>query len=267
MKRILRPLLLAAVLATALTSCEQPVDIALNDAEPRIVIEGWVSDLPEAYDFKVTQSGPYLGNGADIPVSGAQLILRDDMGGVDTLTETRPGWYRASHLQGQMLHRYTLEATVGGKTYRGTDLMPRINPILGSGYEYNDTMVFGAGYYVGLLAQEPAGIGDFYQFRFWRNDTMFNKVQDLLVTDDRFVDGQLSPFLFPYPCRLGDTVIVEVRALSQASYDYYVSLFQQGAGTGGPFATVPDNLITNIDNEGLGWFGAAPARRDTLVIQ
>src|SRR3989338_6190244 len=104
-----------------------------------------------------------------------------------------------------------------------------------------------------MLAQEPAGIGDYYRFRYWRNDTAFNSIADLLVTDDHLVDGQLSPFLFPYPNRLGDTVVVEVRSLSAKSYDFYVTIYQQGTGAGGPFASVPNNLATNFDNGACGW--------------
>jgi len=255
------------VVVVALFGCEQKIDLKLNDAAPKIVIEGWVTDEPGPYEFKVSRSSPYLGDGADIHVSGALLVLRDDLGAVDTLIESSPGWYRTTTMQGQREHNYFLDVTVEGQKYSASNYLPRINPLLGTGYEYNDTMVFGAGYYVGLLAQEPAGRGDFYQFRFTRNDTVFNSIADLLVSDDVFVDGQLSPFLFPYPNRLGDSVVVEVRAISAKTYDFFVTLFQQGTGAGGPFASVPDNLATNFDNGAVGWFGAAAVVKDTLVIQ
>ncbi len=264
MKRFF-PILMVTLLA--LTACEQKVDIALDESASRVVIEGWVTDVAGPYDFKVTKTGAYLGDRTEILVPGAFMVLKDDMGNADTLIERRPGWYQATHMRGQVEHNYFLEATVEGKLYKASNYMPRINDILASGYEYNDSLIFGAGYYVGMLAQEPAGIGDYYQFRFWRNDTAFDAVSNILVTDDRLVDGQLSPFLFPYPCRLGDTVVIEVRSLSLSSYDFFVTLVQQGSGTGGPFASVPDNLATNFDNNALGWFGAAAPRRDTLVIQ
>ncbi len=263
--KTIAPILLATLLV--LWGCEKEVDLQLSDTEARVVIEGWVNDTPGPYDFKVTKTGSYLGTGEEVKVSGARLVLKDDMGGIDTLVERRPGWYQSTHLQGQIGHNYFLEAQVEGKNYKASNYLPRINPILASGYEYNDTIIFGPGYYVGLLALEPAGFGDFYQFRFWRNDTAFNSISNLFVTNDDFVDGQVSPFLFFNPCRLGDTVVIEVRSISQTSYDYYVTLLQQGSGTGGPFASVPDNLPTNFDNGALGWFGASAPRRDTLVIQ
>ncbi|MFN8393138.1 MAG: DUF4249 family protein [Bacteroidia bacterium] len=250
-----------------LSSCEQEIELQLENADSRVVIEGWITDDPGPYPIKVTRTSPYLGDGSDVVVSGALLILNDDQGAVDTLVEVRPGWYETTHIQGQMQHTYTLKVTVGDTTYTASNYLPRINPIIGTGYEYNDTLIFGAGYYCGLLALEPAGLGDFYQFRFTRNDTLFNSIQDLFVTNDDFVDGQVSPFLYPYPCQIGDTVVLEVRAISAASYDFYVTVAQQGTGAGGPFASVPDNLATNFDNGAFGWFGAAATRKDTLAIQ
>lgn len=254
-------------LSLMIAGCEKEIDIELKESDPKVVIEGWVTDQPGPYPFKVTKTGAYLGDGAETMVSGAILVLSDDMGVADTLVETRPGWYESGHIQGIVEHTYTLDAMVDGVHYKATNYLPRINPILAVGYEYNDTMVFGAGYYVGLLALEPAGLGDYYQFKYWRNDTAFNSISDLIVTDDHLVDGQLSPFLYPYPNRLGDTVVVEVRTLSLQSYDFYLTVFSQGAGAGGPFASVPENLATNFDNGAFGWFGAAGVRRDTIVIQ
>jgi hypothetical protein len=162
---------------------------------------------------------------------------------------------------------YTLQATVDGKTYTAQNRLPRVNPILQTAYFYSDTILFGPGYYVGLVAPEPAGIGDFYQFRIWRNDSLFNAPFDLIITDDRLVDGQISPFMYPYPHKLGDTVVVEIRGLSNLSYDYYLTFAAQTTGGGGPFGSPPDNLITNFDQGALGFFGCAAVTRDTVIIQ
>lgn len=266
MKQISTPILLAFLLGLSMMSCEQKIDIKLNETEPRVIIEGWVSDMPGPYTFKLAHSASYLGDGKERPISDAVMILSDDQGNRDTLQEQAPGWYTSTHIQGQQQHNYFLEVQTGGKVYSARDYLPRVNGIAASGYEYNDTLIFGEGYYVGILAQEPAGIGDFYQFRYWRNDSLFNGINDLIVSDDRLVDGQLSPFLFPYPNELGDTVVVEIRAISQQSYDFFLTFYQQASG-GSPFGSAPDNLKTNFDNGALGWFGAAAVVRDTLIIQ
>lgn len=266
MKRIYSHLFFAMLIGLSLTACEQEIDIKLNETEPKVIIEGWVSDQPGPYTFKLGHSASYLGTGKESPISGATLILSDEMGTRDTLVEQQPGWYNSTTFRGQQQHNYFLEVQAEGEVYMARDYLPRVNNISASGYEYIDTLIFGEGYYVGILAQEPAGIGDFYQFRYWRNDSLFNSINDLIVSDDRLVDGNLSPFLFPYPNELGDTIVVEIRAISQATYDFFQTFYQQASG-GSPFGSAPDNLKTNFDNGALGWFGAAAVVRDTIIIQ
>ncbi len=250
-----------------LTSCEQEVDLNLEEAEPRIVIEGWVDDMPGPYEFMVRRSGDFFGAPEEIPVTNAIMVLKDDMGGADTLVEDWPGHYFSGHLQGQREHNYTLEAWVEGEVYTAENYLPRINPFNYAFSFYSDTLPFGEGHYILVSANEPAGVGDYYQFRIYRNDSLFNGPGDVFFTDDRFVDGQESLFVFPYPHEVGDTVVVEVRSISNLTYDFLLTYFQQLNGGGGPFGSPPANLITNWDNDGLGFFGTAAVIRDTIIIQ
>lgn len=250
-----------------ISSCEQEVQLDLEEGEPKIVIEGWVDNLPGPYEFMVRRSGAFFGTAEEIPVSNAVMVLKDDMGGVDTLVEEWPGHYFSGHLQGQKEHTYTLEAWVEGEKYTAENYLPRINPFNFALPFYSDTLVFGEGHYILVSANEPPGVGDFYQFRIYRNDSLFNGPNDVFFSDDRLVDGQESLFIYPYPHEVGDTVVVEVRGISNITYDFLLTYFQQLNGGGGPFGSPPDNLVTNWDNDGLGFFGTAAVIRDTIVIQ
>ncbi|MEM7038594.1 MAG: DUF4249 domain-containing protein [Bacteroidota bacterium] len=267
---LLKPLKFGAALLLLMfstTACEQEIDLELTESEPRLVIEGWVSTLPGPYEFRVSRSVGFLGNEPQELVSGAVIVVSDDMGNADTLEEGSPGFYYTGHLRGAQNHQYFVEVQEGGQTYKASNWMPRIGEIDSSWVTYEPDFVFGEGYYVNLQAFEPAGVGDFYQFRLWQNDSLFSAPGDLLVTDDRFVDGQLSPFLFPSPMEEGDTVVAEVRGISNLTYDYFITLFQQASGSGGPFGAPPENLLTNWDNGALGFFGCGAAQRDTLVVE
>lgn len=266
MKRSLLGALALPLLALLLTACEIETDVKLHDGDSRLVLEMWLTDQPGPHTLRLTRSTAFTGNPQPDYVSGAVAVLTDDSGQVDTLVEVRPGYYETGHFVGRQEHDYRLTVTVEGQTYTAENRMRRINPILFSFVQYSDTLVFGPGWYCGLVAQEPAGVGDFYQFRMYRNDSLFNGAGDLLLTDDKFVDGQLSPFLYPYPNEVGDTIIMEVRGLSNLSYDYYLTLFQQTNGGGGPFGSPPENVLTNVDNGGLGFFGCAAVQRDTVII-
>ncbi len=259
------PLVLIPLLL--LVACEQEVQLDLESEEPRVVIEGWVDDSEGPYEFMVRRSGEFFGFAEEDPITGGVLVLKDDMGGVDTLEEMWPGHYFSGHLRGQREHNYTLEAWVEGQAYRAENYLPRINPFNYALSFYSDSLVFGEGHYILVSANEPPGVGDFYQFRIYRNDSLFNGPGDVFFTDDRFVDGQESLFVYPYPHEVGDTVVVEVRSISNLTYDFLITYFQQLNGRGGPFGSPPDNLITNWDNDALGFFGTAAVIRDTIIIE
>lgn len=250
-----------------LQGCEQEVNLPLEEGEPQLVIEGWVTDQPGPYEFTVRRTGSYFGSTEDIMVGGATLILKDDMGGVDTLEEQSAGRYFTGHLNGQREHAYSMEVEVEGEVYSASNYLPRINPFNFVVPFYSDTLVFGEGYYILVGADEPAGIGDFYQFRIFRNDSLFNGPGDVFFSDDRLVDGQESLFVYPYPHEEGDTVVVEIRSISNLTYDFLITYFQQLNGGGGPFGSPPENLITNWDKGALGFLGTASTTRDTVIIQ
>ena len=247
--------------------CEVPIDVKLEEGQQKVVIESWITDLNEPRIVRITRTTPFTGDPAPVYVSGAEVVLSDASGQRDTLFEIRPGYYESTEFMTQQQMDYTLEVMVDGQTYTGHNRIPRINPLAQTSYFYSDTIVFGPGYYVGILAPEPPGRGDFYQFRLYRNDSLFNSSFDIIVIDDRFADGQLSPFMYPYPHELGDTVVVEVRAITNLGYDYLLTLQQQSSGGGGPFGSPPDNIVTNWDNGALGFFGTAAVVKDTIVIQ
>jgi len=259
--------LLSLLALFSLQSCEQEVDLSLEQGETKLVIEGWVTDQPGPYEFTIRRSGAYFGSTIATMVSGATLILSDDMGNVDTLVEGAPGHYYTTYLEGQQEHEYAMEVQAYGEVYRASNYLTRINDFNFVIPFYSDTLVFGPGHYILVGADEQVGVGDFYQFRIWRNDSLFDGPGDVFFSDDRLVDGQESLFVYPYPHEEGDTVVVEVRSISNLTYDYLITYIQQLNGSGGPFGSPPENLLTNWDNDALGFFGTASPVRDTVIIE
>lgn len=267
MKKLYTTLFVLAA-ALFLASCEKEINLDLNESDPQIVIEGWVSDQPGPYEIKITQSTNYFDNEAIPGVSGASVIIRDDMGTADTLSEIQPGLYRTSTLQGQIGHNYSLTVVIGDQTYEASSYLPRIGPIDTSFSIYSpQTGFLDEGYYIVSAANEPAGQGDFYRFRFYQNDSLYDGAFDYFLTDDRFVDGQLATVQFPYTVELGDTCIIEIQSLTNQAYDFYLSLFSELTSAGSPFGAPPANLTGNISNKALGFFGAMSIERDTVIVQ
>lgn len=259
--------LILILLGGLFAGCEQEVVLDLQEEDKRVVIEGWVNDKDDTYLVKLTYSGSFFGEPEMDYITGADVRIRDDQGQSETLREISPGLFETRNFRAQQLTTLTLEADVEGVTYTASDRMPRIGDFNYVIPVYIDTLIFGEGYYILVSAVEPEGTGDNYQFRIYRNDSLFDSPNDFFIIDDRVADGTEALFLYPYPHESGDTVVIEVRAISDQTYDYYLTYFNQvNSGGGGPFGSPPDNLLTNFDNGGLGYFGAVGLVRDTIII-
>ncbi len=265
--RILSLLALAA-LTFGVASCEQPIEVDLDDADPVLVFEGKITNDPGPYEFTVSRTVSYFGSDPVPQVSGAFFTVEDDMGHKDTLVEVSPGHYRTTSIQGQMLHTYTFQCTVDGVTYSAQDQMGRVTEIdsLVPYFQEEDIGFLERGWYVVLVAQEEDGVGDNYWFRFIRNDSLYADAGDIWFTDDRFADGQLAIFQYPFTVETGDTIISEVYGFRNPYYDYLLTMVQQANSGGGPFGSPPDNVKGNVSNGALGFLAAIAVERDTVVI-
>lgn len=258
---------LALLLSFLAFSCEREITIDLNEESPRIVFEGWVNSGPGPYEIKVTRTANVFSDDPYPQVSGAVIVITDDSGAVDTLTEVQPGIYHTNTLQGVVGHTYTMNAVVDGETYTASCLMPRINTIDGIiTTEQDSSFTLGAGTYVLTVAQELPGVGDYYLFRFTKNDTLFDDASDYLLFEDRFVDGSLVPFIWPYQVASGDSIVTEIRSITKEAYEFYYTFVQGQFGGGGPFGAPADNLLGNISNDGLGFFGAYGLEKASIVV-
>src|SRR5674476_1503775 len=62
----------------AISGCQKVINVDLNVAAPRIVIEGSVNDRRGPYTVAISKSGSYFNQPVLAPVSGAVVIITDD---------------------------------------------------------------------------------------------------------------------------------------------------------------------------------------------
>lgn len=283
MKRFFALLLLGSLLA----ACEDPVDVPVDSAPPVLVVEGWVYDtlyskIPRQ-KIVLSTTQPFFDNSRTPRVTGAQVLVKEfDKGGTPTRTiryEEAPqgpeGTYYAD-FQGKTGHTYRLEvSTPDGQEYHATDRLNRVPNVDALTYEkLTDHPFLDEGFFVNFNGPEPCGVGDNYRFKAYRNDTLFNRPQDLQVVQDDIVDGSYigEVRFITDPYQVGDTARFELLSLSGPAYEFFVQLAEQ-TNTGGLFSTPPANVKTNIiaeDPDALqpaGWFGAAGMRFAIVPIQ
>src|SRR3989337_2566393 len=112
------------VLIITFSSCEKVVDIKLNDSPTQLVIEGSVTNKTSPYTVRVSKTLNYSESNNFPPVTGAIVIINDNLGSRETLAETSPGIYQTSVITGVVGRTYTLKVNVEGKQYEASSTMP-----------------------------------------------------------------------------------------------------------------------------------------------
>jgi hypothetical protein len=104
-----------------LGSCVDPIFISPSFL-PTIVVEGLITDQPGPYVVKISRAIPVTATAQlqtdPIYESGATVIIKDDQGNSETLTEKSSGYYYTSAFQGVVGRTYSLSIkTIDGSTF------------------------------------------------------------------------------------------------------------------------------------------------------
>ncbi|MGA0557082.1 DUF4249 domain-containing protein [Larkinella sp. VNQ87] len=276
MKVIRQSLGFVSLLLIGLTGCEDVISLQVPDSDPQLVVDGWITDQPGPYTVRLSTTAPYFANQPTPRVAGAAVVLADDQGHRDTLTETQPGLYQTRTLRGRVGGVYTLTVRANGETFTAQTRIHRVPEIDSIGTVYRDeTDDRDAGFFLTYYGREPAGQTDNYRIKVFRNDTLLNNPElDLFFFNDEFLDGKYLDGLelSAGPFQKGDRARVEIHSLTTENYRFLTEL-QRQMRNDGLFATPTANVSTNIVNTradgkpATGWFGGSAVQSKTIPIR
>ena len=249
-----------------LSSCEDVIDINLKNTEPKLVIESTITDQAGPYIVKLTKTEDYFDPGIYPIVSGADVIISDDLGNIDTLQETENGIYQTGIIQGLTGTTYSLSVWTEGKQYSAISTMPEKVNIDSLSSEFIEaTPRFDDGYIIKCNFTDPPGINNYYRFKLYQKGELVNN--DIYLRDDLVFDGNIVKIpIMTEVFQINDTVTVELLSLNKTTYDYFKTLAditEDGMGRG----TAPANPVTNLSNGAMGYFGAFTISSMTIIIQ
>uniref|UniRef100_UPI003217692C DUF4249 domain-containing protein n=1 Tax=uncultured Draconibacterium sp. TaxID=1573823 RepID=UPI003217692C len=248
------------------SACQDVIDIDLDSVEPKLVIDGAVTDISDTLTIKLSKSVNYFDPGIYPGISGANITVSDNLGNTSPLLETSPGTY-SSYLPGIEGNEYTMTVETEGEEYTAKVTMPYKVEIDSLSFEPTpDYMEFSGGYLVNCHLQDPAGIDNYYRIKVSGINQTEEPDKVLFVYDDSFVDGNKITLRWDDEQFFEqDTVVVELQTLAESTYEYYrtlSALFEDGMiGNANPA-----NPITNLSNNALGYLGAFTVSRDTIII-
>lgn len=256
-----------ALLLSTMTSCMKIVNIDLNAADPKVIIEGNITDQTDGYSIKISKTVNFSEANNFPPVKGAVVTITDNAGVVQTLTESTAGLYTLKNSKGVSGKTYTLKIVAEGKTYTASSTMPKVVDLFGLEIElspFNQASSTDKFYDIYPLFIDPAADKNNYAFSVFSKGKKEKGFSN--VINDNLFNGSYNPFplnVSDLKLKPTDTVTVEMRCIDKPVYDYYYSLGQiSGAGD----SATPANPVSNISGGALGYFSAHTVRKATVIV-
>lgn len=261
------------------SSCEDVIDVELEQGNNQIVVDAWIDNLSQTQTIKLSRTSPYFDASRPPIVTGATVQIVEDNGTVYDFTDAdNDGTYTWTPEPGSSFGRiggnYGLSIiTEEGVEYVSASSMKRIMPIDSITLEdREEELGQPAGIYAELFARDFSGEGDAYWIKSYKNGQFLNKPQEInLAWDAAFTPGSgVDGVIFITPIRqfinrvpdsgdeaeddgdtppwaLGDSINVEIHSLNPEAFLFMEqSLTQMTLGDAGIFAEPPANVPTNI---------------------
>lgn len=262
------------LLTLGLNSCEEVIDLDLEESETRLVIDAsliWYLNSPGNFQqIKLSQTTGFYEDEVE-PVSDASVIITTSNGQEFAFEHEEQGFYVNSEFIPEFGVSYTLEITYQDELYTATSNfipVPGIDFISQNsegGFTREDLEIE-------AFFTDPEGEDNSYLFRFSNLST--SKVS-LEIYEDEFTDGnQVSSTYSNEELEAGNEIFISMEGISKAFYDYLFILRSQGGNNGGgPFqsqpATVKGNIIneTNPQNYPFGYFRLSEADSTTYIVE
>ncbi len=237
-----------------------------EDYEPKIVIEGNISNMPPPYYVNVSYSANPDDDVDYHPISDAQVIVSDNNGNSEMLELLKPGIYIVNELNGLPGTEYVLYVSVDNKVYTAAEVMPEPCVVLKSKINHLSTFVSDTGNYIKLYIEKDNDLTNYYKLEISKNDSLYNGYNDLIVFDDAYASDTIE-YLIPYAFRISDTVDIKLHVIPHSMYKYYYTLKKQTNNTFSNIQTPLKNPPSNITNMTLGYFNVSSVTQIELIIE
>ncbi len=261
-----------AITLITFVGCERVVDVDLDTAEPRLVIDAsihWLkgTDGAEQTIYLTTTTGYY---NTQIPtVSNAVITVTNGTTTFDFI-ETEPGTYVCTDFVPALEQTYVLTVIANGQTYTATETLKAV-PEVGEIEQNNEGGFTGEDIEVKIFFTDNGATDDYYLSRFKVN---FNAIPEFDVTEDKFFQGNTIFALFSdEDLEAGSTLDFRLSGISQRYYNYMnILLSISGSNGGSPFSSPPATVRGNIvntsdpDNYALGYFSLSESVEVNYVV-
>ena len=268
----MKKLYILFLLLGILFSCEDVIDLDLNETEPRLVIDAEISitkiDQTANAAVRLTTTAPFFDGQVPI-VEDAQVIVTDDDGVVFEFEYTGKGFYQNTDLTPILNKEYTLQVVYKNETYTATETLEPV-PSLTFVEQKNDGGFTGEDIELKAFFQDPAETRNFYFFQVKKTNGTY-----LDAFNDEFFNGnEIFGFISDEEIEKNDEITFFLNGVDERFYSFMFVLLQQSTDqSDGPFqtqpATVKGNIVNrnNQENFPLGYFRVSEVSILTYTVQ
>ena len=282
-----RYIILFVLIALVFTACEDVIPVKFNKENTGLfAVEAKITTQDEPFVFlsrgiPVSEDNPFPG------ISNALVTITDDAQPANSVTlvedTARAGYYtvpEGEEYYGVPGRTYTVIIESQGVTLTASDKLSRVEPI--DSIQVRPSLR-GDKRFLGVFTygQETPGIGNYYKWDIYVNDTLLNDAQNLAIASDELVDGNYVSSLeiftdFHDPNKKSerklkylDTIYVKQTSISEFAYNFYYQMLNQSS-TGFLFSVPPANIKGNFTGSNgktvLGLFTAHDVSVSNKVI-
>ena len=287
----MKQILFALMVAFTFSSCEDVIDLDLDNGKNQLVVDGFVNNDTSMQVIRLTSSAPYFSNVATPGEDGATVTLKGPNNTIYNFITDGEGNYeynpKTLGVIDSVGFEYKLEIDYKGKTYISTSVLNPVPVIDSMPYDFEPSG-FGTeeGYYTQFYARDFAGRKDYYWIKPFRNGKpVYDDPTFIILSEDATFGGDAGDglvFIVPFraiitdqddPFVLGDTSSVELHSLNSDAYEFLDQLVNTSCNDG-LFAVPPSNIRSNIfdaagnpQDEVLGLFSLSAISKFEVIIK
>ncbi len=256
-------------------SCEEVIDVDLNTAAPRLVIDAainWQKGTNGASQKIILSTTTDFYSNIIPKVSGANVSIKSSSNLNYIFTEIpNTGEYQCTTFKPIINESYTLTVVYKSETYTATETLQSVTPI--SKIEQKNNGGFsGKDFELQVFFLDPTD-KNFYMVKFFPD---IKKTPNYSIGNDDFTNGNENSWQYSdEDLKVGSKIAITHYGVSELYYNYMSKIISISSSSGGgspfqtPPATVRGNIInkSNIDNYALGFFSLSEVDFKDYTIQ
>lgn len=266
----MRKLLFLLFIPALFFSCEDPIDVDLENEKPRIVIEATgllnADNEQGVLSVRITKTSPFFSE-EEIFIDDAQVEISTENTTYSVPAVESPGSYQVAIPMNDSLN-YSLRVFADNEEYIAETKLYKTVPIDFVTQDENTSIEEDLVSINAYFTDKPE-MGNAYYFKFYseRFGSSYDNIDDQL-----FNGNQISTF-YADEFEPGDEILISIQGISLRFNTYFSTISTLSSNSGNPFSSAPATVrgnfrnVNNPDNFALGYFRMSQAYQTSYTIE